>query len=374
MKNLQTIIDEIKLEYAPDKRVALFDISLKESDSGFTLVGETTELAAKEELLKRIELSKIKCNESIKLLPDVELKDKIYGIIFNSVANMRATPTHSAELVTQAILGTPVRVLKYDDGFYLVQTPDKYIAWVDDGLERMTKAEYISWYNADKIIYTKEYGFSYSSADEKSERVADLILANILEKIGEEGHFTKVKYPNGVEAFVLTSETTDYKTWLENAYPTKENIEETAKLFKGNPYMWGGTSAKALDCSGFTKTVYFLHGVILARDASQQVHNGILVDTEDGFDKLETGDLLFFGRKAVDGKREKVTHVGIYLKDNEFIHEAGQVKYNSFDKSAANFSEHRLNGFIRARRIITSVGENGIELIKNNKFYNGELE
>ncbi|MBU0474692.1 MAG: C40 family peptidase [Bacteroidetes bacterium] len=374
MENLQTIIDEIKLEYAPDKRVALFDISYKNNDSGFILAGETTELLAKDELLKKLELAKISVQDSIKLLPDAELKDKVYGIIYNSVANLRATPTHSAELVTQAILGTPVRVLKQEDGFYLIQTPDKYIAWVDDGLERMTKAEYISWYNADKIIYTKEYGFSYSEPDEKSERVSDLVLANIIEKIGEQGKFTKVKYPNGVEAFVLTSETADYKTWLENAYPTKENIVETAKLFKGNPYMWGGTSAKALDCSGFTKTVFFQHGVILDRDASQQVHKGILVDTENGFDKLETGDLLFFGRKARDGKREKVTHVGIYLKDNEYIHEAGQVKYNSFNKSASNFSEHRLNGFIRARRIITSVGENGIELVKDNKFYNGELK
>lgn len=373
MKKLKTIINEVKNEFAPDKRVALFNVSIEKTDGVIKLTGETTELDAKEELLKKIGSSNITIQDSIKTLPDTKLKDKVYGIIYNSVANLRSEPAHSAELVTQAILGTPVRVLKKKSGFYLIQTPDGYIAWVGDGLKTMNRDGYKKWYNADKIIYTKEYGFSYSEANEKSERVSDLVIGNILEKLGEEGDFTKVKYPNGAEAFVLTNESTDYKTWLYKVYPTKENIVATAKLFKGNPYLWGGTSAKALDCSGFTKTVYFLNGVILDRDASQQTHKGILVNTEEGFDNLETGDLVFFGKKAKDGKKERVTHVGIYLDDLEYIHEAGQVKYNSFDKSAENFSKHRLKGFIRARKIIPSVGKNGIELIKNNKFYNGKL-
>ncbi len=373
MNKLQKIIDAVKSEYTPDKRVALFNVTIKENESGMVLTGETTELDAKTELINRIKNDKIDIQDSIKTLPDEKLKGKVFGIINNSVANLRGKPTHSAELVTQAILGTPVRVLKKKNGFYLIQTPDRYIAWVGDGLKTMNREKYKEWYNADKIIFTKEYGFSYSETNEKSERVSDLIIGNILEKVGEEGEFIKVKYPNGAEAFVLANESANYKTWLENAYPTKENIIATAKLFKGNPYLWGGTSAKALDCSGFTKTVYFLNGVVLDRDASQQTHKGILVDTEDGFENLVAGDLVFFGKKAKDGKRERVTHVGIYLDDLEYIHEAGQVKYNSFDKSAENFSKHRLKGFIRARNIIPSVGENGIELIKNNKFYNGEL-
>jgi len=374
MKKLQKIIDEVKSEYAPDKRVALFDVNIEKSESSLKLVGETTELDAKMELIKLIESAKIDIQDSIKTLPSEKRKGKVYGIINNSVSNLRGKPTHSAELVTQAILGTPVKVFKNKDGFYLIQTPDKYISWVDsDGIKTINKEQYNAWYNSDKLIYTSEYGFSYFEANEKSERVSDLVMGNILVKLSDDGEFSKVKYPDGRKAFVLKSETQNYNNWLKKALPTEENVIETAKLFMGNPYLWGGTSAKGLDCSGFIKTVYFLNGVVLDRDASQQVKKGILVDTENGFDNLEKGDLLFFGFKAKNGKRERITHVGIYIDNLEFIHEAGRVKYNSFDKEAHNFSKFRLKNFIRAKRIITSVGENGIELIENNKFYNGEL-
>lgn len=375
MEIIQNSISEIKEKFAPDKRVAIFNIEIKQDENSIQLVGETTELDAKIELLKRLEDENIVYSDNIKVLPESDLGNKTLGLIDVSVANLRGEPMHSAEMVTQAILGTPVRVFKEYDGFYLIQTPDKYIAWVDeDAIKTISKDEYDTWFKAEKIIYSKEYGFSYSKANEKSERVSDLVIGNILVKIGEEGEFTKVKYPDGREAFVFKSESKNYQKWLSEAFPTRENIIETAKLFIGNPYLWGGTSAKGLDCSGFTKTVYFLNGVLLTRDASQQVKNGIKINTENNFDEIKKGDLLFFGVKSKDGLKTRITHVGIYIDNLEFIHEAGKVKYNSFDKNADNFSEYRFNNFAESKNIIDSISKNGIELIKDNKFYNGELK
>jgi cell wall-associated NlpC family hydrolase len=137
--------------------------------------------------------------------------------------------------------------------------------------------------------------------------------------------------------------------------------------------LWGGTSAKGMDCSGFTKMVYFLNGIVLERDASQQVNQGSLIDTQNGFDKLQTGDLLFFGEHKTDSTKERVTHVAIYLGNYQYIHEAGRVKINSFDKDASNFNEYRLKHFIRAKRILNSIDKNGISSIKRNKFYLGEM-
>src|SRR5699024_4878699 len=94
----------------------------------------------------------------------------------------------------------------------------------------------------------------------------------------------------------------------------------TAKTMTGAPYLWGGTSTKGMDCSGFTKTIFFMNGWVIPRDASQQVHAGESIDTSEGFDNLRPGDLLFFGRPATETSPQRVVHVGMWIGNNEFIH------------------------------------------------------
>jgi len=94
-----------------------------------------------------------------------------------------------------------------------------------------------------------------------------------------------------------------------------------------------------------------------------------MVHTENGFSKLEPGDLLFFGQKATQSTAEKVSHVGLYLGDSEFIHASGKVKINSLDKNRFNYTEAYTLSFVRARRLINYVDGKGIEWIQENDFY-----
>jgi cell wall-associated NlpC family hydrolase len=374
MNSITKIIEEIKTQYAPDKRLAIFDVTATDSVSVLTLSGETNILEAKEKLFGKLKTLNLTFKDEIQLLPSKDLGGAIYGIVNLSVVNIRIKPEDEAELVSQSLLGTFVKIYKKIPGYYLIQTPDDYIGWVDnDGICLINKEQLNGWVNVEKIIFTKEFGFSYSMPFESSQRVSDLAAGNILAVLGEENNFYKVVYPDGRIAFVEKTNCENFSKWQKKTNPTETDIITTAKSLMGIPYLWGGTSIKGMDCSGFTKTVYFINGIVLPRDASQQVNTGILVDTENGFENLRAGDLLFFGSQETDSTKERITHVGIYIGNYQFIHASGRVKINSLDKNAADYSEYRLTHYIRAKRILNSVDKNGVSSVKNNKYYLGKI-
>jgi hypothetical protein len=371
MEKVNSIIQTVKEKFAPDKRTAVFNLEATESENKFIIKGETNIADVKLELVGLMKESNLNFEDQIEMLPSEKLGEKKFGVINLSVANIRSNPDHHEELATQSILGTPIKILKKgEDGYCLVQTPDNYIAWLDDdGFTFMTEDQLSEWKSSPKVIYTKEYGFSYSEADMNSQTVSDLVAGNLLKIMGEDSDFYLANYPDGRTAYINKDEAKLFTEWYDALNPNGETILKTAYRFMGIPYLWGGTSTKGMDCSGFTKTVYSLNGIVLQRDASQQVNNGELVDTKDGWQNLQSGDLLFFGRKADENRKERITHVAIYIGDGDFIHAAGRVKINSFNPEKSYYSDYRKSGFIRAKRILTSVGKNGIERILDNNFY-----
>lgn len=90
--------------------------------------------------------------DCLKVLPDgKDLEGKTYGIINVSVANLRVSPDFSSEMMTQGLMGMPVRVLQRD-GWIRIQTPDDYIAWVHRvGVHPVTKEEMAAWNSAERL-------------------------------------------------------------------------------------------------------------------------------------------------------------------------------------------------------------------------------
>ena len=366
-KLLETIT-QIRKEYAPDKRTALFDVHTYIDTEKYILRGETNMPEAAEALKANLDKQDIKYTSEIEILPSKSLEGKTQAVINISVANLRSNPKHSAELATQATLGTPVKVFKKEEDWYYIQTPDKYLSWVDaGGIVLMDDNQAQKWKSTTKLIYTQTAGYSYQDA-EVGQRVSDLVAGDILELKGETEDFFEVKYPDGRKAFVSKEESEPYEGWLEKLDPSQESLVATSKTLMGVPYLWGGTSTKGMDCSGFTKTIFFLNGMVIPRDASQQVHTGKAIDSVKNFDKLQKGDLLFFGRKATDSTSEKVVHVGMWIGNNEFIHASEMVRISSMDKNADNYDEHNHNRYLRSKRILKENDDALISLVKNPVF------
>jgi len=358
--------DSIKKEYAPDKRVALFNIDLSQFNGSILLKGESDQPKTVAILKQKLKEQNIDFIDSIVMLPDASVGKTKYAVVNNSVANIRSQSRHSGELATQALLGMGLKVLKIKGAFYLVQTPDAYISWVDHGgVQLMDEKEYLEWNNAPKIIFTKSWGYSYSNKNTDSQKVSDLVLGAQIKYLSDDGDFYKVAYPDGRIAFVKKSESALYKQWIKNVKPSGELIEKYALNFMGTPYLWGGTSTKGMDCSGFTKTIYLMNGFIIPRDASQQINAGLDVDPNLKFENLRKGDLMFFGKKATDSTRQRTTHVGIWLGNDkgEFIHEASQVRLSSINPDSDYYDESNTKRYLGSRRYL---GENDV-LITNLK-------
>ena len=349
------INDLIEKESAPDKRVAVYDIEIRSDGNSVRITGETDQKEALSRLKEELEPFNMIVEDEVVLLPDASTVQTPYAIVNNSVANIRSAPKHSAELATQAVLGTPLKVLKIEGDFYRVQTPDRYISWVDHGgVQLLSKEDYENWSTAPKVIYLKTFGHVYASKEDELGTIGDLVLGSLLKLIGKDENHFEVAYPDGRVGFVKRDEAEIYLDWLKELNPSPERLELYARSLLGAPYLWGGTSSKGMDCSGFTKTAFRMNGLIIPRDASQQIMAGKDVDPELTLDSLIKGDLMFFGKKATDSTLQRVTHVAIWLGNErgEFIHSSGRVKIGSIDPKSPNYDAFNTGRYLGSRRYL----------------------
>ncbi|MFZ1036834.1 MAG: NlpC/P60 family protein [Smithella sp.] len=117
----------------------------------------------------------------------------------------------------------------------------------------------------------------------------------------------------------------------------RDSLVKTAKDFIGVPYLWGGQSADdGFDCSGLTMTVYQLNGMNLPRHSMRQFDAGTSISKSD----LRKGDLVFFAKKGTS----RVSHVGIYIGNDKFIHASSQGKKIRIDCLSADYFSKQFVG------------------------------
>ena len=109
--------------------------------------------------------------------------------------------------------------------------------------------------------------------------------------------------------------------------------------------MWGGNGPTTFDCSGLTKYVYGKVGVKLERVSYNQATQGIKVDKS----KLQVGDLLFFSGINASSSSAKISHVGIYIGNGEFLHAANSSRGVVIDDLDTDYYKKH---YVTARRVI----------------------
>ena len=282
-----------------------------------------------------------------------------------------------------------------EEGYWReIVSPQPYKAWATEkGLVEMSEEELEAYEAAPKVIYTGLYGHIYMEPSYRSATVCDLVGGDVMRltaratsngktiksakalKAAKElkGKWTEVMLPSGRKGYVPAKELEQHTGFIsiaqgegsaESISPeTTEAIIAEAQKLLGVPYLWGGMSAKGVDCSGLVRISHIMNGILLPRNASQQVKCGERVeiprqarnDREAArndreaelrqemlkrIENLERGDLVFFGTPATDEKPMRITHVGIYLGEGKIIHSSHMVRINSLIPGEEDYYEN----------------------------------
>jgi gamma-D-glutamyl-L-lysine dipeptidyl-peptidase len=113
-------------------------------------------------------------------------------------------------------------------------------------------------------------------------------------------------------------------------------VMRSAEKFVGTPYLWGGRSGFAVDCSGYTNLVYGVHGLRLPRDADDQARRGSAV----ALGAQHTADLMFFQHSTT------IDHVGFYAGSGVLLHAPHTGAF------VGRIALGDMSGLVRARRFV----------------------
>jgi cell wall-associated NlpC family hydrolase len=348
-------IEQVRQRYCPDRRLEVFDINVQVRGANLKLSGEVSNPVARQALVKslRTVAHTYKIEEEIVVLPEPRLGHQRFGVINVSVANLRSAPRHSAELINQMLTGSSVALLKQTGDWFYGQVEDRSLGWLNAGsLVRTDSAGLAAWQLSELLRFADLGGKIRVEPDENALPISDVVLGGLLRR-GEQNReaasrsaWTQVVLPDGRAGYLLSQ---TLSSGMPSAVPigAGARIVATAQRFLGIPYLWGGTTVRGFDASGFIQTVFAQNGIRLLRDASQQAREGEVVEIDDAFANLRAGDLLFFGNSP-----EQITHVAISLSGPRYIHASDYVHINSLNPKDADYDETRARTLQMARRYL----------------------
>lgn len=213
-----------------------------------------------------------------------------------SVIPVRAEAKDQAEIVTQLLFGEHCEVVSLEKPWMKVKSlHDGYEGYID--YKQVSPSNMNEFENVSKnFTRLSEDHILFSSENGPLPLLKGAIVG------------TNEKFKIGKNKFQRITNSSISK-------PT--DILSVAMSYLNAPYLWGGRTIFGIDCSGFTQAVMRFFSKELQRDASQQVKQGELVE----FNDKKIGDLCFF-----QNSKGRVTHVGVVMENDKFIHAAGQVR------------------------------------------------
>lgn len=222
----------------------------------------------------------------------------------SQTVNVRQKPDKTSKVIKQLSINEKVTVTSSENGW----------AYVD--------IEGTKGYIAENLLSSTKQETSRSATTERSNTQTTNQESNTSESKKET---TSATTPN----------TSTQNTTATTTSSSGSEVVSYAQQFIGCKYVYGGTTTKGFDCSGFTQFVYKHFGINLNRTAQGQYSNGTAVTS------LQAGDLVMFGKSGIN-------HVGIYIGGNKFVHAANPSRGVTIDTLSTGYYK---TNYVGARRI-----------------------
>ena len=248
----------------------------------------------------------------------------LHAVCSLACAPMRLEPSHKSEMTNQLLFGERCRVLQRQENFWEVEAEfDGYRGWiVGDQLAECQEAGVGETVLVDELLATVV----------SERRTLHLPLGAVLQVDLAGGH-------------IMNGERFQYEGAVRGTEKpvNAARLLEYGRRYLETPYQWGGRTPWGIDCSGLTQMVFRAFGVALLRDSTQQITQGMAVES---FADLMPGDLAFFIGVG--------HHVGIVCGEGEILHSSGRVRIDKLDakgiwNSTTGENTHRITAL---RRII----------------------
>lgn len=236
-----------------------------------------------------------------------------YGISGLSIIPVRREPSELSEMITQILYGEHFIVNEVMLGWaHIILAYDGTDGWVDmKMITPLAEKTYQKIDHAPYAVTTDIFNIVPVNAEQTMMIVAGSTLPCWRPNLKE---FT-LQYKSFPHAGNVT-----YRKPLN----VRKLIIDQALKYYNAPYLWGGRSPLGIDCSGLAQIIYKMAGVVIPRDASQQVHCGKALSFVE---ETLPGDLAFF-----DDEEGRIVHVGIIWEKNKIIHASGQVRIDNVDQ------------------------------------------